>query len=181
MLSLQFCKLSLNIRFENDMHIFRTLSIYSVMFLQFPKGRPLITLFAKTDLRRHSNYTKSLDVQSNNFAKLYWSSDNWLIICNLLVTVFLIRELPTKISFFSHNKSFCNSYSFTTIFADRVSIFGLQQDWQKLIMFILGPPRRKAVSIFMGGFICYYSNLYFTSWPQKSSDNQQWFTKPKNP
>ena len=53
--------------------------------------------------------------------------------------------------------------------------------WQKLIMFILGPPRRKAVSIFIGGFICYYSNLYFTSsWPRNSSDNQQCFTKPNN-
>ena len=38
------------------MHIFRKLSIYYVMILQFPKGRPLIALFAKTDLKRQNRW-----------------------------------------------------------------------------------------------------------------------------
>ena len=157
------------------MHIFRKLSIYYVMILQFPKGRPLIALFAKTDLKRQNRWMyKATILQScidhPTTEKSFVTS---------LSRFFKKENCQPK--YFFHNKSFCNSYSFTTIFADRVSIFGLQQDWQKLIMFILGPPRRKAVSIFMGGFICYYSNLYFTSWPRKSSDNQQGFTKSNNP
>ena len=60
--------------------------------------------------------------------------------------------MPTKTSFF-HNKSFCNSYSFSTIIADCVRIFGLQQDWQKLIIFYIGSAKSEASVNFCGWFL----------------------------
>ena len=60
--------------------------------------------------------------------------------------------MTTKTSFF-HNKSFCNSYSFSTIIADCVRIFGLQQDWQKLIIFYIGSAKSEASVNFCGWFL----------------------------
>ena len=55
------------------MHILKTQCIYSVLFLQFTKGRTHVTLFAKTDLLRHINDKDSFIEEVDNIAKL---SDN---------------------------------------------------------------------------------------------------------